>query len=146
MSLSDLECKNAKPGAKVVKLSDGGGLQLWVTPDGAKRWRLAYRIDGKQKALAIGVYPTIKVKEAREAREAAKKLIDAGQDPSIAKKIAKATRISLASSCPRASVITTFTPMRRARNAIAKTTGRFISRRRSKRTVCQTPVRGHPTP
>jgi hypothetical protein len=92
MSLSDLQCRNAKPGEKVAKLSDGGGLQLWVTPDGAKRWRLAYRIDGKQKALAIDVYPVVGLKEAREAREAAKKLIDAGQDPSIAKKIAKATR------------------------------------------------------
>jgi integrase len=94
MSLSDLQCRNAKPGAKVVKLSDGGGLQLWVTPDGAKRWRLAYRIAGKQKALAIGVYPTIGVKEARDARTAAKNLIDAGQDPSIAKKIAKTNRIA----------------------------------------------------
>jgi integrase len=94
MSLSDFQCKNAKPGEKVIKLSDGGGLQLWVTPDGAKRWRLAYRIDGKQKALAIGVYPSVGLKEAREAREAAKKQIDAGQDPSVTKKIAKATRIA----------------------------------------------------
>lgn len=94
MSLSDLQCKNAKPGPKVVKLSDGGGLQLWVTPDGAKRWRLAYRIAGKQKALAIGVYPSIGLKEAREARETAKRHIDAGQDPSVIKKIAKATRIA----------------------------------------------------
>jgi hypothetical protein len=86
MSLSDLQCRNAKPGAKVVKLSDGGGLQLWITPDGAKRWRLAYRIDGKQKALAIGVYRTFGAKEAREAPEAAKKLIDAGQDPSTPKR------------------------------------------------------------
>ncbi|MCW2284947.1 integrase [Rhodoblastus acidophilus] len=92
MSLSDLQCKNAKPGPKVVKLSDGGGLQLWVTPDGAKRWRLAYRIAGKQKALAIGVYPSVGLKEAREARETAKKQIDAGQDPSVIKKIAKSTR------------------------------------------------------
>ena len=93
MSLSDLQCRNAKPGSKVVKLSDGGGLQLWITPDGAKRWRLAYRIDGKQKVLAIGVYPAVGVKEAREAREVAKKLVDTRQDPSAAKKIAKAARI-----------------------------------------------------
>ena len=94
MSLSDLQCKNAKSGPKVVKLSDGGGLQLWVTPDGAKRWRLAYRIAGKQKALAIGVYPSVGLKDAREARESAKKQIDAGQDPSVIKKIAKVTRIT----------------------------------------------------
>ncbi|HEY8007010.1 MAG TPA: Arm DNA-binding domain-containing protein [Methylocella sp.] len=41
--------RSAKPGVKIVKLSDGGGLQLWITPDGAKRWRLAYRYAGNQK-------------------------------------------------------------------------------------------------
>jgi integrase len=96
MPLTDLQIKNAKPAASIVKLSDGGGLQLWVTPDGAKRWRLAYRFDGKQKTLAIGVYKAkggMSLSEAREAREAAKKLLASGQDPSIAKKIAKASRI-----------------------------------------------------
>ncbi len=43
MALTDMEVRSAKPGARLVKLSDGGGLQLWITPDGAKRWRLAYR-------------------------------------------------------------------------------------------------------
>jgi len=56
MPLSDLEVKAAKPGQGVIKLSDGGGLQLWVTSDGAKRWRLAYRFGGVQKVLALGVY------------------------------------------------------------------------------------------
>lgn len=93
MALTDMQIKNAKPGAGIVKLSDGGGLQLWITPDGAKRWRLAYRFDGKQKALAIGVYPDVGLREARDAREAAKKLLAGGQDPSIARKVAKANRI-----------------------------------------------------
>ncbi len=96
MPLTDLQVKNAKPGASIIKLSDGGGLQLWITPDGAKRWRLAYRFDGKQKALAIGVYKVkggMSLSEAREAREAAKKLLAGGQDPSITKKVAKASRI-----------------------------------------------------
>jgi integrase len=96
MALSDLQVRNAKPGEKVIKLSDGSGLQLWVTPDGAKRWRLAYRFDGKQKALAIGVYPDVGLREAREARDAAKRLLVAGQDPSLAKKVAKAARVSAA--------------------------------------------------
>ncbi len=69
MALTELEIRNAKPGAKIVKLSDGGGLQLWILPDGAKRWRLAYRFNGAQKVLAIGVYPAIGLKDAREARE-----------------------------------------------------------------------------
>jgi integrase len=93
MALTDLQIKNAKPGTGIVKLSDGGGLQLWLTPDGAKRWRLAYRFDGKQKALAIGVYPAVGLKDARDAREAAKRLLAGGQDPSIARKVAKASRI-----------------------------------------------------
>jgi len=93
MPLSDLQVRTAKPGAKIVKLSDGGGLQLWITPDGAKRWRLAYRFAGKQKTLAIGVYPTVGLREARSAREVAKKLLDGGHDPSIAKKVAKSNRI-----------------------------------------------------
>ena len=92
MALSDLQIRNAKLGASIVKLSDGGGLQLWITPDGAKRWRLAYRYDRKQKALALGVYPSVSLKDAREAHAAAKRLLADGQDPSVAKKLAKATK------------------------------------------------------
>jgi hypothetical protein len=73
MPLTDLAIKRAPPGAKIVKLSDGGGLQLWIMPDGAKRWRLAYRFGGAQKALAFGVYPEVGLKDAREARDAARK-------------------------------------------------------------------------
>lgn len=92
MSLTDIEIRKAKPGPRLVKLSDGGGLQLWLMPDGAKRWRLAYRYAGSQKALAIGVYPAVGLKEAREAREEAKRLLAEGRDPSLAKKLAKAVR------------------------------------------------------
>lgn len=59
MSLTELAIRSAKAEGKITKLSDGGGLQLWVTPDGAKRWRVAYRFGGKQKVLAVGVYPTV---------------------------------------------------------------------------------------
>jgi integrase len=92
MPLNDLEIRNAKPGDRLRKLSDGGGLQLWVTPDGAKRWRLAYRFAGAQKNLAIGVYPSVGLKEARAKRDEAKRHLADGQDPSVAKKIAKAAR------------------------------------------------------
>ena len=57
MPLTDMEIRTAKPGPRLVKLSDGGGLQLWIMPDGAKRWRLAYRFAGVRKVLAVGVYP-----------------------------------------------------------------------------------------
>jgi hypothetical protein len=94
MALTDIEVRTAKPGARIVKLSDGGGLQLWITPDGAKRWRLAYRFAGRQKTLAIGVYPATGLREARAAREKAKLLLAQEQDPTVAKKLAKAAAAS----------------------------------------------------
>jgi integrase len=94
MALTDMAIRTAKPGARVVKLSDGGGLQLWITPDGAKRWRLAYRFARGQKTLAIGVYPATGLRQARKAREEAKRLLAAGQDPSLAKRLAKAARVT----------------------------------------------------
>lgn len=70
MTLSDVAIRAAKPAASVQKLSDGGGLQLWLMPTGAKLWRLAYRFAGKQKKLAIGPYPAIGLAKARAQREA----------------------------------------------------------------------------
>src|SRR5271166_537840 len=92
MALSDAQIRAAQPGAKIIKLSDGGGLQLWLSPDGAKRWRLAYRFNAAQKALAIGVYPAIGLKEAREAAKEAKRVLADGQDPSLAKQLAKVSK------------------------------------------------------
>src|ERR1019366_9616995 len=92
MPRPDVAIRTAKPGARLVKLSDGGGLQLWITPDGAKYWRLAYRFGGTQKLLAIGVYPACGLREARDARGEAKQLLAKGQDPSLAKRIAKAAK------------------------------------------------------
>lgn len=92
MPLTDLAIKRALPGSKIVKLSDGGGLQLWVTPDGAKRWRLAYRFSGAQKTLALGVYPEVGLKDAREARDAARKVLARGDDPLAVKKAVKAAK------------------------------------------------------
>jgi integrase len=94
MHLTDTEIRRAKPGAHLVKLSDGGGLQLWITPDGAKRWRLAYRFAGGQKLLALGVYPATGLRDAREARDDAKRLLNRGQDPSQVRKLAKAAKVA----------------------------------------------------
>jgi integrase len=85
--LTDTAIRSAKPSASVVKLSDGGGLQLWVTPQGAKYWRMAYRVGGKQRVLAIGVYPATSLKAARNARDRAKEVLAAGLDPSQRKKL-----------------------------------------------------------
>ncbi len=92
MALTDFAIKRALPGPKIIKLSDGGGLQLWITPDGAKRWRLAYRFGGVQRTFAIGVYPEVGLKDARDARQVAKRALAHGQDPSQVKKAAKAAQ------------------------------------------------------
>lgn len=82
MALTDVAIRNAKPGAKAIKLADGGGMFLLVTPAGGKLWRLKYRIDGREKLLAIGAYPEIGLGEARRRREEARELIALGKDPS----------------------------------------------------------------
>lgn len=71
------------------KHSDGGGLHLHVTAAG-KYWRMAYRFEGKQKTLALGVYPTVTLAMARKGREDGKRLLANGTDPSTAKQQAKA--------------------------------------------------------
>lgn len=90
MALADAAIRGAKPiEGRTVKLSDGGGLQLWVMPTGSRLWNLAYRFAGKQRKLAIGPYPQITLKEARNRRDAAKQQLDAGLDPSRQKQLAK---------------------------------------------------------
>lgn len=86
MKLSDTACKAAKPSAKLKKLADGHGLYLAVMPNGAKYWRLKYRYLGKEKLLALGVYPETSLKEARDKREAARELLEADIDPAESKK------------------------------------------------------------
>jgi integrase len=87
---SAIRAAKSKTG-QTVKLSDGGGLQLWVQPSGSKLWNLAYRFAGKQRKLAIGSYPGIGLKEARAKREEARKLLTSGFDPSQQKRLAKLT-------------------------------------------------------
>ena len=64
MALSDTAIRLFKPQVKPVKLSDGGGLFLLVSPTGGKLWRYSYRFDGKQKTLALGSYPDTGLKDA----------------------------------------------------------------------------------
>lgn len=90
MPLTDITVRNAKPTEKAQKLSDAGGLYLMVHPNGSKYWRLKYRFLGKEKVLAIGIYPQITLSDARARREEAKKLLANGQDPSVIKQTLKA--------------------------------------------------------
>jgi hypothetical protein len=66
MPLTDTAIKKAKPGAKPVKLSDGRGLYLLVSPAGSKLWRWKYRFLGKEKVMALGAYPDVSLAQARE--------------------------------------------------------------------------------
>ena len=54
MALTDVAIRNAKPDTKAIKLADGGGMFMLITPAGGKLWRLKYRVDGREKLLAIG--------------------------------------------------------------------------------------------
>jgi integrase len=86
MPLTDVKCRNSKGQSRPYKLSDGGGLYLLVNPDGAKYWRLAYRWHGKQRSLALGIYPAVGLMEARTGRDDAKRNLAANVDPSAAKR------------------------------------------------------------
>lgn len=81
MPLTDLSVRNAKPGPKLQKLSDGRGLQLHITAAGSKLWRWAYRFDGKQKLMALGIYPDVSLAQARQTANEARALLAEGTDP-----------------------------------------------------------------
>jgi integrase len=84
--LTDVKCRGAKPGPSRKKLSDGGGLQLWVQPSGARLWQLVYQFQGKQTQLALGPYPQVSLIEARARREELKAKIRAGINPAEEKR------------------------------------------------------------
>ncbi len=75
MALTETVCRNAKTKDKPFKLSDSGGLFLYVTPAGNKLWRLAYRFERKQKTISFGEYPRVSLKDARKKRDEAKDLL-----------------------------------------------------------------------
>lgn len=85
MKLTDAAIKKTKPEAKPYKMADGGGLFLLAQPNGAKYWRLKYRHNGKEKLLALGVYPDVSLKDARARRDDARKLLANGSDPGAVK-------------------------------------------------------------
>lgn len=77
MALTDAQIRQAKPSAKDQWLSDEKGLRLLIKPNGSKYWRLKYRYQGKQKTLAVEVYPEVTLKAARlAALDAKRQLLD----------------------------------------------------------------------
>lgn len=89
MALSDTRIRTLKAKAKPYKESDEKGLFLMITPSGGKLWRLKYRIDYKEKLLSFGAYPEVSLADARAARDEARKVIAAGEDPSELRKAVK---------------------------------------------------------
>jgi integrase len=89
MPLTDVQARNAKPKETQYKITDSLGMYLLVTPAGGKRWVLKYRFGGKEKSLALGMYPDVTIAEARKRRDEAREELAAGIDPSEVKKADK---------------------------------------------------------
>lgn len=92
MGLADTRVKKAKAAEKDYKIADEKGLYLLVKKNGRKYWRLKYRLNGKEKLLALGVYPDVSLKAARDARDKAREMVAHGVDPTAIKREKKAER------------------------------------------------------
>lgn len=86
MQLTDAKIRKITPAEKMLKLTDGDGLVLFVTPQGHKWWRFRYRFGGDEKMLSLGVYPAVSLADAREKRNDARKLLRQGVDPGALRK------------------------------------------------------------
>jgi integrase len=103
MALTDITIRKIRPTDKPHKVSDGGGLFLWVTPAGGKLWRWSYRHEGKQKLMTLGKYPDVPLALARERHSEGRKLLATGTDPMAQRKLIKAA-VRIASENSFASV------------------------------------------
>ncbi len=98
MPLTDTTLRTAKSGDKPIKLFDGGGLFLIVTPKGGKWWRFRYRFDAKHKTLSMGIYPDVSLAKARARRDEARILLADGIDPGANRKAVKESRTDRAAN------------------------------------------------
>ncbi|HZQ00783.1 MAG TPA: integrase arm-type DNA-binding domain-containing protein [Reyranella sp.] len=90
--LTDTKVKNAKARVRPYKLGDGGWLYLLVKPSKSKLWRMAYRFHGREKLLALGSYPEVSLKDARNKRDEARSRLQQGFDPGEVRKLERLTR------------------------------------------------------
>jgi hypothetical protein len=99
MALTDVEIKRVKAKDKAYRMSDSGGMYLWVTPAGGKLWRWAYVYERKEKLMSFGRYPDVSLATARERHSNARKLLAAGVDPMTQRKAEKtAEQVAIESS------------------------------------------------
>ncbi len=94
MQLTNKAIQSLKPTDKIYTIADSHGLSLRIMPNGQKYWRYRYRHLGKEKMLALGVYPIVSLLEARSKRDEARKLRSTGVDPSAHKKARKQSQIN----------------------------------------------------
>jgi integrase len=95
MSLTDAKVRAEKPKEAPLKISDGGGLYVLIQPSGSKLWRMGYRVAGRQKTLAFGIYPDVSLADARARRDEARLKLRQGVDPSI---VVKAEKLAVAAT------------------------------------------------
>ena len=88
MGLTEAAIRVAKPSAKPYKLTDGHGLYLLVNPGGSRLWRWRYAFGGREKLLALGIYPDTRLAEARELRDGHRASLRRGVDPSVERRLA----------------------------------------------------------
>ncbi len=98
MALTDTAIRNTKPADKPLKLTDERGLYLLLKPNGSRWWRFDYRYGGKRKTLSMGVYPDVSLKEARNRRDEARKLLASDVDPGENRKAVKAAKLEKAAN------------------------------------------------
>jgi hypothetical protein len=91
--LTVTQIQNCKRQGKAVKLFDGRGLYLEVTPSGSRLWRFKYRFARKEKRISLGIYLDVGLKDAREKLDDARKQVAAGNDPSQIRKLAKTAKV-----------------------------------------------------
>ena len=89
MGLTEAAIRVAKPSAKPYKLTDGHGLYLLVNPGGSRLWRWRYAFGGREKLLALGIYPDTRLAEARELRDGHRASLRRGVDPSVERRLAR---------------------------------------------------------
>ncbi len=96
--LNDTQCRTAKPKEKLYRLNDFNGLYLEVKPNGKKAWRYRFKLNGKSSMFALGDYPTVKLAEAREKCEQARKQVADGVSPTQARQLDKIRKVNDASN------------------------------------------------
>ncbi len=92
--LTDTQCRTAKPKEKLYRLNDFNGLYLEVKPNGKKAWRYRFKLNGKSSMFALGEYPAVKLAEARDKCEQARKQVAEGINPAQARQLDKIRKVN----------------------------------------------------